>query len=209
MQKVVVFMDFANINRAAHDQRIHIDYIHLLNEYLANQDEGRALQAASAYVPIDPRNEHGHDAYIKTLWEAGFVVKSKVGTIAGDTYKCNLDVEMVMDIMKSIYEIKPDILVLASGDVDFVPMILELRNSGIYVEVAGFTNNTSSLLRERANSFINLDVYYDEYYSNNNAQDAEDNSDDQEVENDSNDQETENHEDCQENATMFKLPGQQ
>jgi uncharacterized LabA/DUF88 family protein len=39
------------------------------------------------------------------LWEAGFVVKTKVGTIAGDSYKCNVDVKMVMDIMKAVYEI--------------------------------------------------------------------------------------------------------
>jgi len=206
MQKVVVFMDFANIEGATRDQRIRIDYTHLLNEYLVNQNEGRALQAASAYVPIDPRNEHGRDALIKRLWKAGFVVKSKIGTPARDTYKCNLDVEMVMDIMKSIYEIKPDILVLISGDVDFVPMILELRNSGIYVEVAGFTNTTSSLLRERANSFIDLGVYYDEYYGNDNStQVVENDSDNQEDDN----QDTENHEGCQNNEIKFKLPGQQ
>jgi hypothetical protein len=78
---------------------------------------------------------------------------------------------MVMDIMKSVYEIKPDILVLASGDVDFVPIVLELRNSGIYVEVAGFTNTTSSLLKERANSFINLDTYSDECFGGDNPED--------------------------------------
>jgi uncharacterized LabA/DUF88 family protein len=163
MQKVVVFVDYANIDRAAQEKRVRIDYFHLLNEYLTNQKEGRTLQAASIYVPINPRNEHGRDAAINNLWEAGFVVKTKVGTFAGDSYKCNLDIEMVMDIMKAVYEIKPDILVLASGDVDFVPMVLELRNSGIRVEVAGFDNSTSSLLMERANSFINLDIYYNEY----------------------------------------------
>jgi uncharacterized LabA/DUF88 family protein len=178
MQKVIVFVDYANIDRSACDQRMHIDYTHLLNEYLANQNnEGRVLKSASAYVPIDPRREHGQDTVIKALWEAGFVVKTKVGTYAGDSYKCNLDVEMAMDIMKAVYEIKPDILVLASGDVDFVPLVLELRNSGIYVEIAGFNNSTSGLLKDRANSFIDLDIYYDEYYRETDTQNTEEETD--------------------------------
>ena len=201
MQKVAVFVDFANVNRAADDQRLRIDYSHLLNEYLVNRDEGRALQAASIYVPINPRNEHGRDAVIKDLWKAGFIVKSKVGTIAGDSYKCNFDIEMVMDVMKAVYEIKPDVLILASGDVDFVPMVLELRNLGIFVEVAGFSNSTSSLLIERANSFIDLKIYYDEYCGEGDVQYyIEDENDNPNPENDSdNDQHSEDH---------FNLPGQ-
>jgi uncharacterized LabA/DUF88 family protein len=217
MQKVVVVMDFANIDRSSRDQGLRMDYDHLLNEYLANQSEGRFLQAASAYVPLDPRNEHGRDANIDRLWKAGFIVKTKVGTIAGDSYKCNLDIEMVMDVMKSVYEMKPDILVLASGDVDFVPMVLELRSSGIYVEVAGFTNSTSSLLRERASSFINLDTYCDEFFGQDNPE-GENNPEDETNSGNENSAETidaecnyqaaGNNEVSRGSETMFNLPGQ-
>ena len=66
----------------------NIDYGELLN-YLADEAEERTLQAAYAYVPIDPRQEHAKDEIINDLWQNGYIVKSKVGTVAGETYKCN------------------------------------------------------------------------------------------------------------------------
>ena len=91
MDKVIVFMDYANVNRSAQNAGFRVDYGTLLG-YLANRDEGRFLQEAFAYVPIDPRQDHAMDQDIQQLWDQGFVVKSKVGTIAGQSYKCDFDV---------------------------------------------------------------------------------------------------------------------
>src|SRR6266566_8531159 len=62
------------------------------------------------------------DGVIEELWRSGYIVNTKVGTIAGGTYKCNFDVEITMDILRVVYQVKPDIIVLASGDSDFVSL---------------------------------------------------------------------------------------
>ena len=138
----------------------NIDYGELLN-YLADEAEERTLQAAYAYVPIDPRQEHAKDEIINDLWQNGYIVKSKVGTVAGETYKCNFDVEMAMDISRIAYGNAPDIIVLVSGDSDFLPIVLGMRNRGIRVEVAAFEAAMSRHLALRASGFINLDATID------------------------------------------------
>ena len=157
MEKVVVFLDYANINAAASQQGCEADY-KLLLDYLADPEEGRFLQEAFAYVPIDPRREHAMDEKVRGMWDAGYLVKTKVGTIAGQSYKCDFDVEMTLDISRAAYELQPDIVVLASGDSDFVPVVLELRQKGIRVEVAAFNRSMSGLLRHRCSGFIDLDL---------------------------------------------------
>lgn len=162
MQKVVVFLDYANIEGGARSAGFDVDYGALL-EYLADDREGRFLQAAYAYVPIDPRLEHAQDKTIEDLWSCGYAVRSKVGTIAGESYKCDFDVEMTLDIVRTSFDIKPDIVVIVSGDSDFIPVVQGLRDKGIRVEVASFDNAMSGLLARRCSGYISLDeVYRDE-----------------------------------------------
>ena len=160
MMKVAVFLDYANINASSRQVNCNVDYGALL-EYLADESEERTLQAAYAYVPIDPRQEHAKDAVINELWQNGYIVKSKVGTIAGETYKCDFDVEMTLDISRIAYGNAPDIIVLVSGDSDFIPIVLDMRNRGIRVEVAAFEFAMSRQLALKASGFINLNAIVD------------------------------------------------
>lgn len=161
MSRVAVVLDFANIERAASDRRAALSYRHLL-EYLANESEGRSLIEAFCYMPIDPRNPHARDRLIEELATDGFLVRTKVGSVADDTYKCNFDVEMTMEMMRIAHDLKPDIIVLLSGDGDFVPVIEYLRSQGIRVEVASFINTTSRISILKCSSFIDLEKYIDE-----------------------------------------------
>ncbi len=162
LQKTIFFLDFANINRAASDKNIEIDYKHL-KDYMGYQ---RELLDSYCYIPIDPRNEHKFDKDIEELQKAGYFATTKVGTYAGDTYKCDFDVEMAIDITKMAHVIKPDIVVIASGDSDLIPVVKELRKMGIRVEVAAFNSTMSKHLRLQSSSFIDLDFYYEENYLN-------------------------------------------
>jgi uncharacterized LabA/DUF88 family protein len=162
MEKVIFFLDFANINRVASDKGIDIDYEDLLN-YIS---EGRFLIDAHCYVPIDPRNEHRLDRKLEQLWRSRYIVTTKVGSVAGDTYKCNFDVEITMDILRIAYQAKPDIIVLGSGDSDFVPLVEELRKSGIRVEVASFENAATRNMILKSSGFISLDYYLQERSNN-------------------------------------------
>lgn len=158
-ETVVFFLDYANINRAARERRYRLDY----GDLLTYVGEGRFLIDARCYVPINPRNEHRLDAAIDELWRAGYIVMTKMGTIAGGTYKCNFDVEIAMDVLKVVYQVKPDIIVLASGDADFVPLIQEVRKSGVRVEVAAFAENAGADVLLKSSGFIDMAVYYDAY----------------------------------------------
>ena len=161
MMKVAVFLDFANINAGSRNMNCNINYGALL-DYLADESEDRTLSVAYAYVPIDPRTEHMMDSTIEELWRSGYVVKSKVGTLAGDSYKCDFDVEITLDITRVAYGNMPDVVVIVSGDVDFVPVVLDLRGRGIRVEIAAFTSSMSHHLALRSSGYINLDLLLDQ-----------------------------------------------
>ena len=169
-EKVVFFLDYANINRAAREKRYRLDYRDLL-QYVG---EERFLIDAHCYVPINPRNEHRLDREIQELWRSGYIVNSKLGTIAGGTYKCNFDVEITMDILKVVYQVKPDIIVLATGDSDFVSLIQEVRKSGVRVEVAAFEETAGADILLKCSGFIDLAVYYEAYLAAQNGEQGED-----------------------------------
>lgn len=165
-ERVVLFLDYANIDRTTREKRYQLDY-HDLLQYVG---EGRFLVEAYSYVSINPRSEHRRDREIEDLWSAGYIVTTKLGTIAGNTYKCNFDVEITMDVLKIMYQVKPDIIVLASGDSDFVPLIQEVRKSGIRVEIAAFAENAGADILLKSSGFIDLAVYYENYLA---AQESE------------------------------------
>src|SRR5256884_9898770 len=170
MERVVLFLDYANINRGAKEKRLRMDYQDLL-EYVG---EDRFLIDAHCYVPINPRNEHRLDGDIEQLWRSGYIVNTKRGTIAGGTYKCNFDVEIAMDMLKVVYQVKPDIIVLATGDSDFIPLIQEVRKAGVRVEVAAFEETAGPDIRLKCSGFIDLAVYYEDYLAAQNGQQSED-----------------------------------
>ena len=156
MLKVAVFLDYANVSASSNFIHCEVDYGALLS-YLADESESRLLQLAYAYVPIDPRREHAMDETIAKLWGYGYIVKSKTGTPAGNTYKCDFDVEMTLDMVRTAFDVKPEIVVIVSGDSDFIPVVLDLRDKGIRVEVASFNNSMSQKLSSRCSGIIRLD----------------------------------------------------
>jgi uncharacterized LabA/DUF88 family protein len=168
-EKVVFFLDYANVNRGAREKRYRLDYQDLL-QYVG---EGRFLLDAHCYVPINPRNEHRLDGVIEDLWRSGYIVTTKLGMIAGGTYKCNFDVEITMDVLRIVYQVKPDIIVLASGDSDFVSLIQEVRKSGVRVEVAAFEETAGADILSKCSGFIDLAVYYESYLAAQNGEQGE------------------------------------
>lgn len=168
-EKVIFFLDYANINRAAREKRYRLNYYDLLH-YVG---EERFLIDAYCYVPINPRNEHRLDREIQELWRSGYIVTTKIGTIAGGTYKCNFDVEISMDVLKVVYQVKPDIIVLATGDSDFVALIQEIRKAGVRVEVAAFEETAGADIMSKCSGFIDLAVYYEGYLAAQNGKQDE------------------------------------
>ena len=178
-ERVLVFLDFANIDAGGRSYA-DVHYGDLLS-YLA---EGRFLVEAYAYVPIDPRQVEARRGLVHHLQENGWMVFEKLGKIAGNTYKSNVDVEMCIDIMRSAQQIHPDILVICSGDGDFLPVVRELRRMGIRTEVASFEEAADTTLRREASGFISLDVWQNEVSVNKPAFEEESSWNDEEAESD-------------------------
>lgn len=157
MKNVAIFVDHENLVIAARNRGALIDWYAFKN-YLASDQECRYPLEAFCYVAIDPRNEHSRDAEIRQLWEDGWMVKSKVGALAGPgRYKCNVDVEMAMDMIFFAHDVKTDIVVMVTGDQDFAPVALKLRERGIRVEVAAYPESLSKVLLNAASGYINLE----------------------------------------------------
>lgn len=154
-ERLSIFVDFANIDRSAKDQNVDINYEDFI-EYLCG---GRHLVEAIVYVPIDPTSPSARDRECEDLWLAGYFVKPKIGKPAGDTYKCNVDVEMTIDMLNAALDMDVDTIVIVSGDGDFVPVVEYLRGRGIRVEICGFQSTVAREMVLKSSGFIDAEHY--------------------------------------------------
>ena len=149
-KNVAVFVDVANIFYAAKAAGIDIDYVTLLKSATANRDFVRAY----AYTGLDPENENQRQFHA-FLARSGYKVVSKDIRKYGDgRMKANLDIELVVDMMRLAEKL--DIAVVVSGDGDFAPAIAAVQQKGVRVEVISFRGNTSSDLIDVADVFIDI-----------------------------------------------------
>ncbi len=149
-KNVAVFVDVANIFYAAKAAGVDIDYTTLLKTATAGRDFVRAY----AYTGLDPDNDNQRQFH-SFLARSGYKVVSKDIRKYGDgKVKANLDIELVVDMMRTAQNL--DIAVVVSGDGDFAPAIRAVQQMGVRVEVISFRGNTSSDLIEVADTFIDI-----------------------------------------------------
>ncbi|MBA3307246.1 MAG: NYN domain-containing protein [Chloroflexi bacterium] len=149
-KNVAVFVDVANIFYAAKAAGVDIDYVTLLKSATAGRDMVRAY----AYTGLDPENENQRQFH-SFLSRSGYKVVSKDIRKYGDgRIKANLDIELVVDMMRMATHL--DIAVVISGDGDFAPAIRAVQQMGVRVEVISFRGNTSSDLIEVADVFVDI-----------------------------------------------------
>ncbi|MEJ7585403.1 MAG: NYN domain-containing protein [Acidimicrobiales bacterium] len=149
-KNVAVFVDVANIFYAAKAAGVDIDYVTLLKSASASRD----LVRAYAYTGLDPENENQRQFH-SFLSRSGYKVISKDIRKYGDgRIKANLDIELVVDMMRMATHL--DIAVVISGDGDFAPAIRAVQQMGVRVEVISFRGNTSSDLMDVADVFIDI-----------------------------------------------------
>src|SRR5262245_63179668 len=124
-KNVAVFVDVANIFYAAKAAGVDIDYVTLLKASTAGRDFVRAY----AYTGLDPENENQRQFH-SFLARSGYKVISKDIRKYGDgRIKANLDIELVVDMMRMAQHI--DIAVVVSGDGDFAPAIRAVQQLGV------------------------------------------------------------------------------
>ncbi|MDP2350370.1 MAG: NYN domain-containing protein, partial [Chloroflexota bacterium] len=149
-KNVAVFVDVANIFYAAKAAGVDIDYVTLLKSATAGRDFVRAY----AYTGLDPDNENQRNFHQFLARHSYKVVSKDIRKYGDGKVKANLDIELVVDMMKTARNL--DVAVVVSGDGDFAPAIRAVQEMGVRVEVISFRGNTSSDLIEVADLFTDI-----------------------------------------------------
>lgn len=150
-QRVGIFVDVQNLYYSARNiYQARVNFNEVLQEALGNR---KLIRAIAYVVKADmPEEQNFFDA----LEKAGFEVKAKdLQTFAGGSQKGDWDVGIAMDIIKQMNKL--DVVVLASGDGDFAPLLEYLQMTGQLTETVAFGKSTSSKIKELTDHFIDLD----------------------------------------------------
>ena len=135
MDRIAIFIDGSNILYTLKNLGWYIDWIKVRDYYARKHNLVSANFYRAYHIP--PTDEE--KGFSKFLATSGFaLVEKQLKEIydhkTGKTHlKGNLDIELVVDVMASSHLF--DIMVLFSGDSDFVPMIRSLKSKGKIVKV--------------------------------------------------------------------------
>jgi uncharacterized LabA/DUF88 family protein len=150
-QRVGVFIDAQNLYHSAknlHQGRVNFENV------LSQALSGRHLVRAIAYVITTESGEE--KSFFEALAKIGIETKTKdLQIFSGGSKKADWDVGLAIDAVKLASKL--DVVVLASGDGDFVPLIEYLKMNGCQVEVISFGKSASGKLKEAADDFIDMD----------------------------------------------------
>jgi uncharacterized LabA/DUF88 family protein len=139
-----------------------LDWIKL-RDFLAGPVTGRDLIEMVVYAGLPPatpawqEERDKKNKFVHWLRSNGFLVVTKDGSPAEEGhYKANVDVMMAIDALELSIEMRPDLVILVTGDADFAYLVIKLRRHGIRVEVASVAANLGNTLRTAANDVIDL-----------------------------------------------------
>ena len=171
-QRVGVFIDAQNLYHSAknlHHGRVNFENV------LADALADRQLVRAIAYVITTESGEEKN--FFDALAKIGIETKTKdLQIFSSGSKKADWDVGLAIDAVKLADKL--DVVVLASGDGDFVPLVEYLKMSGCQVEVITFGKSASGKLKEAADDFVDMDTDVSRYVmSGNNRFERRDNRD--------------------------------
>ena len=149
-QRVAIFIDVQNLYHSAKNlYQARVNFREILKTATAN----RMLIRAMAYVVKTKTGEE--KPFFDALVSIGIETRVKdLQEYYGGLKKADWDVGIAVDAIKTSPGV--DVVVLISGDGDYVPLVEYLKNHGKRVEVLAFGKSTSTKLRESADEFIDL-----------------------------------------------------
>ena len=132
-------------------------------DHLVNAGQGRELIEMVIYAGLPPpmpewqTERDKKNKFLHWLRSNGFLVVTKEGSPGdGKHYKANVDVLMAIDAVELSAEMRPDVVVLVTGDADFAHLALQLRRRGIRVEAAATAQTLGAALKGAVNEVIDL-----------------------------------------------------
>ena len=150
-QRVEVLIDVQNLYYSARNlYQSKVNFKEVLRQAIA----GRKFIRAFGYVV---RTKTGEEKpFFDALSKLGIETRVRdLQEFYGGAKKADWDVGIVIDAIRTSPGL--DVIVLCSGDGDFIPLVEYLKNEGKRVEVAAFGRTTSAKLKEIADEFVDLD----------------------------------------------------
>jgi uncharacterized protein (TIGR00288 family) len=150
-QRVAVFIDTANLYHSAKNlYGARVNFKEVLKEAIDKRSFVRAL----AYVI---RTKTGDEkSFVEALKKMGIEIREKeLQEYPGGFKKGDWDVGITVDAIRIAPSV--DVIVLVSGDGDFLQLVEYLKNQGKRVEVMAFGRTTSTKLKEIADEFRDLE----------------------------------------------------
>jgi len=156
-QRVEVLIDVQNLYYSARNlHQAKVNFKEVLKKSIA----GRKFIRAFAYVV---RTKTGEEkSFFEALIKLGIETKVRdLQEFYGGGKKADWDVGIVIDAIRTAPGV--DVVVLCSGDGDFIPLVEYLKNQGKRVEVIAFGKATSARLKEVVDEVIDLCDYPSRY----------------------------------------------
>ncbi len=160
--RALILVDESNVGSSVRTAGRGLDWLKL-REFLAGPSTGRELIEMVVYaglpppIPLWQEERDKKNKFMHWLRSNGFMVVTKDGAPAEEgRYKANVDVMMAIDALELSVEMRPDVVILVTGDADFAYLAIKLRRRGIRVEVASVAQNLGNILRSAANDVIDL-----------------------------------------------------
>ena len=149
-QRVVVLIDVQNMYHSA--KNLYAKKVNFA-EILKTGVGERKLIRAFAYVV---RTKTGEEKpFFDALTKLGLETRVRdLQEFYGGMKKADWDVGITVDAIKTATSV--DVIIIVSGDGDFIQLVEYLKNQGKRVEAMAFGKSTSSRLRETADEFIDL-----------------------------------------------------
>jgi uncharacterized LabA/DUF88 family protein len=164
--RVLVLVDESNVGSSVRTAGRGLDWLKL-RDFLAGPATGRDLIEMVVYAGLPPaiptwqEERDRKNKFVHWLRSNGFMVVTKDGAPAEEGhYKANVDVMMAIDALELSIEMRPDVVILVTGDADFAYLAIKLRRHGIRVEVASVAANLGHILRSAANDVIDLTALF-------------------------------------------------
>jgi uncharacterized LabA/DUF88 family protein len=164
--RVLVLVDESNVSSSVRTAGRGLDWLKL-RDFLGGPNTERDLIEMVVYAGLPPAISTWQDErdrknkFVQWLRSNGFMVVTKDGAPAEEGhYKANVDVMMAIDALELSIEMRPDVVILVTGDADFAYLAIKLRRHGIRVEVASVAANLGHILRSAANDVIDLTALF-------------------------------------------------
>ncbi len=150
-QRVGVLVDIQNMYYSA--RVLYSKKVNFKNVLLSAQSDRKLIRALAYGIKTVEATE---DKFFEALGKSGYEVKTKDLQIFHDgSKKGDWDVGIAIDAIKMAPKL--DVIVIVSGDGDYVSLVEYLQNTyGCRIEVVAFAESASAKLIEQADDFTNL-----------------------------------------------------